>query len=139
MVTGQPGGTWYYRVQAYNAAGYGPTSNTCSVSVRVPSIPIPELYPIDTGAGTTSYTVSWSQIVTATGYTLEESRSRYFEAPTVVYTGSLTQTTTLDQPPGPWHYRVRAHTPEGSSPWSNIQWVPAYVYLPLVARDAASR
>ncbi len=139
VVTGQPGGTWYYRVQAYNAAGYGPTSNTRSVIVTVPAIPIPELYPIDTGAGTTSYTVSWSQIVTATDYTLEESRSRYFEAPTVVYTGPLTQTTTLDQPPGPWHYRVRAHTPAGSSPWSNIQWVPAYVYLPLVARDAASR
>ena len=139
VVTGQPGGTWYYRVQAYNAAGYGPTSNTRSVIVTVPAIPIPELYPIDTGAGTTSYTVSWSQIVTATDYTLEESRSRYFEAPTVVYTGPSTQTTTLDQPPGPWHYRARAHTPAGSSPWSNIQWVPAYVYLPLVARDAASR
>jgi hypothetical protein len=39
QVTGQPGGTWYYRVQASNAAGYSPWSNTRSVQVTTQSNP----------------------------------------------------------------------------------------------------
>lgn len=138
VVTGQPCGTWYYRVQAYNVAGYGPASNTRTVTVTTSLVPAPVLHPIVYDSGPTHYTVSWTTAPTAT-YTLEESRSVYFEAPRIAYTGTFTSYTAMDQASGPWHYRVRAHTTAGSSPWSNIQWVPAYVYLPLVARDNPSR
>ena len=138
VVTGQPGGTWHYRVAAFNQAGFGPESNTRTVTVTASLVPAPLLHPIDYSNGTTHYTVSWTAVPTAT-YTLEESRSMYFEAPAIVYTGPVTSYGAMGQAPGPWHYRVRAHTTAGSSPWSNVRTVPAFVYLPLVVKDGAFR
>ncbi|MCU0522679.1 MAG: S8 family serine peptidase, partial [Anaerolineae bacterium] len=137
-ITGQPGGTWHYRVQAYNQAGSGPASNTRTVTVTASLVPTPVLHPINYNSGPAHYTVSWTAVPTAT-YTLEESRSIYFETPAIAYTGALTSYVAMGQAPGPWHYRVRAHTAAGSSTWSNVRTVPAFVYLPIVVRDSPSR
>jgi subtilisin family serine protease len=136
-ITGQPGGTWYYRVEAHNQAGFGPPSNTEGVTVTASGVPAPVLSPIDYGISASNYTVAWTAVQSAT-YTLEESRSVYFEAPAIAYAGALTSYQAIDQGAGPWHYRVRAHTVAGSSPWSNVESVPAFVYLPLVVRDGAA-
>ena len=135
-VTGQRAGTWTYRVEAANAAGFGPPSNTQNFTVTVAPLPIPLLNPILGQDSNDTYTVSWSMVVTATGYVLEESDTPWFSAPTVAYTGTLTQHAVIDQPLGTWHYRVRARTRDGDSPWSTAKSVSvwAYTYLPLVMR-----
>jgi hypothetical protein len=138
VVTGQIGGEWHYRVAAYNAAGFGAPSATRTVSVTAAALSAPTLYPVETTPGETSYAVAWSAVVSATSYLLEESASAWFVDPSVVYTGSATQTVRLDQPVGHWHYRVRAQGKAGASPWSNAEStvVLSYVYLPLITRHA---
>ena len=119
---------------AANLAGFSGPSNSQSFTVTVATIPAPFLNPIPDPDDTDTYTVTWSTVLTATGYVLEESTSPWFSAPTMAYTGALTQYVALDQQPGSWHYRVRAQTPAGDSPWSQAESVSvwAYTYLPLV-------
>jgi thermitase len=138
-ITGQPAGQWHYRVEAYNEAGYSPPSNTRVFTVTVPSVPAPTLLPIDNVDGDAAYDVRWTTVTTATGYLLEESSSAFFAVPALVYSGPLALYTPPDQTPGTWHYRVRAVTAVGPSPWSNAQavLVPGYAYLPLVMRSTS--
>jgi len=134
-VTGQRAGTWHYRVEAGNAVGWSVPGNTEPFTVTVPSVPVPVLAPIPEST-TGTYSVTWSTVQTATGYILEESTTPWFEAPALAYTGSLTRHVVTEQLPGTWHYRVRAQTGAGDSPWSPSKsaTVLAYVYLPLVMR-----
>jgi len=134
-MTGQRAGTWYYRVEAANSAGSSVPSNTQSFTVAVPIIPTPVLNPIPAPSAGSVYTVSWSTVATST-YILEESDTPWFDAPTVAYAGPRTQYAVANQQPGAWHYRVRAQTPDGDSPWSTAESVSvwAYAYLPLVMR-----
>jgi len=134
-VTGQRAGTWTYRVEAANLAGFSAPSNSRSFTVTVDSIPIPLLNPIPDPDDTNTYTVTWSTVPTAT-YILEENDTPWFSAPTVAYTGTLTHHVVANQQPGTWHYRVRARTPDGDSPWSTTESVSvcAFTYLPVVLR-----
>jgi thermitase len=137
-VTGQPGGTWYYRVQSYNAAGDGPWSTTVqSTTVTTPALNAPLLTPIDNDDQISDYQVGWTAVTSATVYTLEQSSDPYFVAPIVVYSGTMTRTTVTEQPAGEWWYRVRAAGPPGRSPWSGPQStkVGTMIFLPLVLRD----
>ncbi len=136
QVTGQPSGRWIYTVRAFNAAGDGPPIAADEMTVTMPIVPIPEMAPINNANKDNVYTVQWTDSPTATQYTLEESRTPWFEAPTVVYTGTSTQYVALDQPAGRWHYRVRTHFGIVRSPWSDSVdvSVSAEVYLPLITR-----
>jgi len=136
-VTGQPGGDWYYRVHAYNAAGDSLWSNTRATTVDPAALDSPILNPIDNADGDGDYLVDWSEVVSATSYALEESRDPYFSDPAVVYTGTATQTLVVNQPGGTWRYRVRALGPAGKSPWSNQPSVVviSYVFLPLISKN----
>jgi len=136
-VTAQPNGTWYYRVLAYNSAGDSPWSNAQSTTVTVLALPAPLLNPISNSDGDGQYNVTWSIASGATSYTLEQSRSSYFETSTEVYSGGDTQYPVTNQPGGTWYYRVRAFGPAGKSPWSNQRSVnvTAWVYLPLLVRN----
>jgi hypothetical protein len=120
QVTGQVGGTWYYRVQAYNAAGAGAWSNIEMVHVK-PTTPI--LYPIQNDDGDGNYLVDWGMVTGAITYTLQQDVSAGFPAPIVLYRGSLTQFDVVGQVPGIWYYRVRASNAAGDSYWSLVQWV----------------
>ena len=135
-VTGQRAGTWTYRVGAANAAGFSPPSNSRSFTVTVASIPTPLLNPIPDPDSSDTYTVSWSTVMTATGYVLEESATPWFDAPTVAYAGAFTGHAVIGKQTGTWHYRVRAQALDGDSPWSETESVSiwAYSYLPLVMR-----
>lgn len=137
-VTGQPGGTWYYRVRAVNAAGASPPSNTRSFTVTVPTIPAPTLQPIVDPDHDTIYTAQWTAVPTATGYLLEMSGSPYFVGATLYYSGALTQVTVTDHLAGTRYYRVRAQTGVGKSPWSNSQsiLITARIYIPMVVRNS---
>ncbi|MCJ7551247.1 MAG: hypothetical protein MUQ30_16355, partial [Anaerolineae bacterium] len=134
-VTGQRAGMWTYRVEAANLAGFSAPSNSRSVTVTVAAISTPLLYPIPDPDDTDTYTVTWSTVPTAT-YILEQNDTPWFSAPTTAYTGTLTQYVVASQQPGTWHYRVRARTPDGDSPWSTTESVSvrAFTYLPVVLR-----
>jgi len=139
-VTGQPGGTWYYRVRASNSGGDGPWSNVRSTTVAPAALPAPTLQAIVNPTQGGDYLVDWAEVPTATSYTLEESRDPYFSAPTVAYSGATSQFPAADQPGGTWYYRVRAFGPTGKSPWSSAQstTVRSWIHLPLVLKDYAS-
>jgi thermitase len=137
-VTGQPGGTWYYRVRAYNSVGDGPWSNTESTMVDPPALEAPVLEPIDNDDGDGDFDVIWSDVpTTPVTYTLEASDDPYFSDPSTVYSGTTSQYSVVDQPRGTWHYRVRAFGRDGKSPWSNQESavVMTYIYLPVVVTN----
>jgi hypothetical protein len=135
-ITGQPAGTWYYRVLAYNPAGDSPWSNTRSTTVSARPLLAPVLLAISNPGGDGDYLVDWTDVSGATGYTLEQSPGPYFAHPEVVYTGSASQYSVTGQPGGTWYYRARASGPAGSGPWSNVRStvVTSRIYLPQVLR-----
>ncbi|MFC2037100.1 S8 family serine peptidase [Chloroflexota bacterium] len=139
-VTGQPGGTWYYRVRGYNSAGDGLWSNAQSTVVNPASLDSPKLLAINNADGDGAYVVGWMAVTGATSYLLEESRDPYFGDPTEVYAGVASEFPVADQPGGRWHYRVRALGPAGVSPWSNERstTVTAKVYVPWIAHNHAT-
>jgi len=139
-VTGQVGGTWYYRVLAYNDGGDSPWSTPQSTTVTPSSLLSPVLNSISNPENDGDYAVNWSSVSGATAYILEESSSPYFESPTEVYSGSLTQFDVTDQDGGTWYYRARAANATDSGPWSNWEstLVNTEIFLPLVAKNFAS-
>lgn len=136
QVTGQPGGTWYYRVQAYNQGGSSPWSSSQSTMVAASSLASPVLAAIDNGDGDGAYMLDWSAVGGATGYIVEQSANPFFVQPTQVYSGTATTLAVTDQPGGTWHYRVRAVSASDAGPWSNVRAavVTAYQYLPWLQR-----
>lgn len=68
---GKPGGTYRYRVEACNEAGCGPASAVTTVERIVP----PTGTPVVSAPATNwdgNYTVTWTQVATATRYELQE-------------------------------------------------------------------
>jgi len=136
-VTGQPEGTWYYRVRATRGSLIGPWSTPVSTTIDPASLPAPTLNVISGDDRDGDYILDWTDVTGATVYTLEESLSPYFTNPLVMYTGAHFIYTVTAQTGGQWHYRVRAGGPAGSSPWSATKTVivTSYVYLPLTLRN----
>ncbi|MBN1922245.1 MAG: S8 family serine peptidase [Anaerolineae bacterium] len=136
QVTGQPGGTWYYRVFTLVGASESGPSNTASTVVTASLLSAPTLNVIGNPDGDGAYTVTWGAVTDAMGYRLEESASPYFVQPTVVYEGPLRQYNAVDMPGGTWYYRVRATAAGGNSPWSVTRSaiVESTVFLPLVMK-----
>ena len=136
QVTGQLGGTWYYRVRASNAGGNSPWSNTESVGVS-PDAPL--LLAISNPDGDEDYLVDWNDVTGATSYRLEEDDNSGFTSPTVRYEGGNSQYEITGQQGGLWYYRVRASNAFGNSPWSNTETVSvapaAPVLLPISNPD----
>jgi hypothetical protein len=137
-ITGQPGGTWYYRVLAYNAAGDGNWGTEQFTQVALTLLPAPEwrkdtIHIYKEG----NFRLRWHNVISATSYTLEESASPYFVSPVEIYTGTTTAYTATNHAFGLWYYRVRAHNSESNSPWSETELVTIlnFVYLPLITRE----
>ncbi len=138
-VTGQRAGAWYYRVRARDASWTtSDWSNIQSHTVSTLPLPAPPLHNIPNLDKDDTYTVTWSTMISATGYILEESNSRYFDAPTQVYSDTGAVHNVAGQDLGTWHYRVRATGATGNSPWSfvkNVRVAPYEIFLPLVMRN----
>lgn len=139
QVTGQPGGTWYYRVFSLAGELQSGSSNAVSTTVAAPSLSAPTLNAISNPDGDGAYAVSWSAVAGATAYRLEESASPYFEQPVAVYEGAQQQYNAVDVPGGTWYYRVRVLATGGDSPWSASRSVnvASRVFLPLVLKSYA--
>lgn len=136
-VTGQPEGTWYYRVRAHNLAGSGPWSGTQSTMVNPPALEPPNLGEISNDDGDDSYLVTWTAVSGAATYSLEESRDAYFGDPRQVYSGPDLEFLVTGQGGGTWYYRVRALGEPGKSSWSIYRSVivTSRLYLPLGVRS----
>jgi thermitase len=138
QVTGQRGGTWYYRVLASNSGGSSAWSSPSqSTTVNAPALGQPTLAAISNADGDGNYTVDWSDVTGAITYTLEQSKGQWFSAPTVVYSGTISQFAVTNQPRGTWYYRARAFAGADKGPWSvaTSTVVTAWVYLPFVAKN----
>ena len=85
QVTGQVGGTWYYRVLASNPGGDSPWSNIATVSV-IPEAPV--LLPIDNPTGAGDYLVDWVDVSGGDAYLLQEDDNPDFTTPIDRYTGT---------------------------------------------------
>lgn len=118
QVSGQQGGTWYYRARASNTGGDSAWSNSELVGV-VPAAPV--LLAISNPDGNGDYVVDWSDVSGALTYRLVEDDNAAFTSPVVRYEGDSSQFTVTAQQPGLWYYRVRAGNATGDGPWSNVQ------------------
>ncbi|MHC4599970.1 MAG: DUF4082 domain-containing protein, partial [Planctomycetota bacterium] len=119
-VMGKMNGTYYYRVRASNGAG--PSSWTtdttgCTVTLAPPAAPGSITVPASSSTG--NYVVSWTGVVGAWTYDLEESTSPAFGSTTLVYSGSSTSYSITGQVDGTYYYRVRAGNGAGQSGWTN--------------------
>jgi hypothetical protein len=90
----------------------------------------PILNAIDNPGGDYEYTVSWSAVVRATRYTLEEDDNAAFSSPATVSAGSGTSKAISASAVGTYYYRVKASNALGESGWSNIQSVVVTVPPP---------
>ena len=137
QVTGQAGGTWYYRVFTLVGSLTSPASNVASTTVAPAALNTPALNAISNPTNGTVYTVTWGAVTGATGYRLEESQTPYFEQPTLVYQGALRQYNVEEMPGGTWYYRVRATSAAGNSAWSATRSVvvSSKIFLPLVLKS----
>jgi len=120
-INNQPAGAWYYRVQASNANGNSPWSNTESVTVSEPSLVAPVLSSISNPDGDGDYLLDWSEVTDANSYTLQEDGDLSFSSPLTRYEGADSQFQVTGQGVGTWYYRVRGSNDGGDSPWSNVE------------------
>jgi hypothetical protein len=128
QVTGQQGGIWYYRVLASNGNGNGPWSSVQEAGVKPGP---PALSPIVNPGSKDAYQITWSMVVGAKGYTLQEDDDPQFGSPTMRYLGKANQYDVTGQRTGTWTYRVLAYNTVGSSAWSEpASTTVAYEALP---------
>jgi YD repeat-containing protein len=115
--SGRGNGTYGYQVQACNASGCGPWSGVGSVTVLLPPGSAPSLS-VPGSNGTGSYTVSWSNVATATGYNLQEQVNG--GGWTTVQSSSSTNWGTSGRGNGTYGYQVQACNASGCGPWSSV-------------------
>lgn len=107
------GGQWCYRLRAINAGGVSDWSNIkCTLTVPA----APQLNPINNPNGSSSYQVTWSSSVGATGYALEETSPT--GSTTRFDNGSNLTFSATGRSGGEWCYRVQAANNAGSGSWS---------------------
>jgi hypothetical protein len=124
-----PLGMYSYRVFAVNASGLSDASNI--VSITLPDFPAPPVPGSIARAGTNGsnarkITVTWTAVLTASGYTIQWATDSAFT--TQVGTGSASQSATSFTTPNnaltrgtTYYFRIRAESANGSSLWAYYQ------------------
>jgi hypothetical protein len=128
-IIGRMPDTYYYRVQAVNAAGSSDWSNVEQVNVTK-CLSAPVLAEIENDDGDGSYTVNWSGVTTAITYTLEEDTDISFTNP-ISYVVNTTSKSITGQEIGTYYYRVKAANKVCDSDWSNKQAVTVTTEAPV--------
>lgn len=106
-----------------SGTGSGPTPPS-----PPPSFSAPVLQTISVPSGSNSYTVSWSAVMSAQSYTLQESMMSDFTTFQTLYNGPSTSFQVMNKPAGTYYYRVLATAV--SNP-SNIQSTTITVKPPV--------
>jgi subtilisin family serine protease len=134
-VTGQPPGTWYYRVRPDGLSLNVLWSATRITTVDASPLAAPDLNPVLNVDGNGDFALSWQAVAQATGYIVEESRDPYFSRPQVISTGDESAVQISGKGLGVWYYRVRATSPDGNGPWSETKVAVLHrLALPLIRR-----
>lgn len=116
-ITGKAGGVYGYRVRACGSSTCGAWSAEASVSVTLP----PEAAPVISLPATAlggNYTVSWTAVAGATGYTLEERVGE--GAWSDVYAGEALGQMYAGKAAGDYSYRVKACNAAGCGAYSAV-------------------
>jgi RHS repeat-associated protein len=134
-ITGLLGGTrYYYVVQAGNSSGWSANSAEKNVLTR----PDPPITNLGTNMTVSSFTASWSPVLSAASYDLEVSIDNFS---TVLLTFSgLTVTTkeVMGLTTGTtYYYRVRANNATGPSVYSTPVTVATALVAPLATKSTA--
>jgi YD repeat-containing protein len=114
---GHGNGTYGYQVQACNASGCGPWSSVGSTTVLLPPGSAPSLS-VPGSNGTGSYTVSWTDVSTATSYNLQEQING--GGWITVQSSNSTSWSTSGRGNGTYGYQVKACNASGCGPWSGV-------------------
>jgi hypothetical protein len=116
------GMNYIYFVSAVNGIGEGPHSNE---EIGCPTQTFTLNPPVLNDPGTIdddgNYTISWSSINEATGYTLYEDINADFASPTVIYSGTSTFYQVEYQTNGDYFYKVQATASGTESAWSKVE------------------
>jgi len=145
--SGRSGGTYRYRVRAWNRSGYGGYSPVATFTVQNAGLPPPAWIKAVPGPITTSssYLVSWAPVTNATGYQLEQ-RIGSNTTWTPLYNGSSMSWQADNQPAGVYRYRARAKSGTvlgaPTSEWvQTVQAAPPAIPLPptiLLSSDTST-
>ncbi|TMN19477.1 RHS repeat protein [Pseudoxanthomonas sp. X-1] len=111
-VNGRSTGSYSYIVRACNNVGCGPWSSSAITQVLLPPADAPSLN-APASSNTGSYSISWSEVSSATGYELQENGS-------VVQNSSTTSYSANGKGAGNYQYQVRACNSAGCGGWSNV-------------------
>jgi hypothetical protein len=115
-------GTYYYRVQAWNARGNGDWSNAQQTTVTQ-RIAAPVLNSIDNAVGWSNYILTWDEIGPGVTSTVQRDASPSFSSPVTVYEGQAARSRQVVSELGTYYYRVKAADDGLVSGWSNTQSV----------------
>ena len=121
LVNPLPGGTFYWRVQAFNAAGLGAYSAVWHIIlIAPPATPVLISPPNNNAISDATPAFDWSRVFQAEGYDLQIDSSVSFLTP-VINLSSISDDLILpaELPRGDWYWRARANNRAGSSAWSN--------------------
>ncbi|MEJ1095433.1 MULTISPECIES: RHS repeat protein [unclassified Pseudoxanthomonas] len=133
-IAGKTSGVYGYRVRACNPTVCGGWSGIATVTVELPPSTVPTLsLPGSSYSG--SYTASWSAVVGATSYQLEESANGAAWA--LAYNGASTSNAYSGKATGSYAYRVRACNPAGCTGYSGTTSI-SVLYAPASAPSVSS-
>ena len=137
--SGLASGTYFWRVQASNACGYGGWSSTWSVTIQTTPA-APTLSSPSNGSSTCDQTptFNWNAVSGATSYNVQVDNDAGFGSPVIdTTTGGTSYTPGTSLPAGTYYWRVRASTACGYGGWSST-WsvnVQVTVHLPSILRN----
>lgn len=129
-VGGEGDGSYSYRVQACNALGCGPWSVTGTVDVILPPPPGTPSLSVPAANATGSYTVSWSEVNSATSYNLREQVNGGGWN-TLLNDTTATSWSANGQGNGVYGYQVQACNTGGCSAWSSTSTDTVTIPVPI--------
>ena len=122
--TSAAAGTAYvYRVRAYNLGGYSAYTNTAAITPAAPTVPGSlTASTIQTPATQTQVTLTWTDPLTETSFTVYRTNSTYT---TILGTATLPANQTVYIRNGlarltTYYYEVRSNNGYGSSAWARV-------------------
>jgi hypothetical protein len=130
-------GTYRFRVRAENSDGESSwvTGSNCVVDIpNPPAVPSAIGYPPDSTSG--NFTVNWSSVANATGYTLEQQKNG--GSWTTVVSDQNVTSYNANVSPGDFKYRVKSINGDGESNYRTGHVITIYQSMSVSKSDGGS-